>query len=100
MRILGILVAVFITTFTFAQVKIPANSKADIKLIIENAKMAIGKKKKVLIIPWLCNMSFIPAVKMIRKPAPVKIANILFLSNILVTPWNKNSNAKALKNNR
>jgi subtilisin family serine protease len=48
MRILGILLAVFITTFTFAQVKIPANSKADIQLIIENAKLNNGIPTKVM----------------------------------------------------
>jgi subtilisin family serine protease len=42
MRILGILLAVFVTTFTFAQVKMPANTKADIQLIIENAKLNNG----------------------------------------------------------
>jgi subtilisin family serine protease len=48
MRILGILVAVFITTFTFAQVKIPANSKADVQLIIENTKLNNGIPTKVM----------------------------------------------------
>ena len=48
MRILGILLAVFITTFTFAQVKIPANSKSDIQLIIENAKLNNGIPTKVM----------------------------------------------------
>jgi subtilisin family serine protease len=42
MRILGILFFTYLASFSFSQVKIPANSKADIQLIIQNAKLNNG----------------------------------------------------------